>query len=63
MSPGSAARAARKGSPLPRITEWTSRAVQEHQHDVRSSLGIGHADFGEQRGQFAAHSILVRDNH
>ena len=24
MSPGSAARAARKGSPLPRITEWTA---------------------------------------
>jgi NADPH:quinone reductase-like Zn-dependent oxidoreductase len=39
------------------------RAVQEHQHDLRSLLGVGHANFGEQRSQFAVHSVLVRDNH
>ena len=39
------------------------RAVQEHEHDLRSLLGIGHANFGEQRSQFAEHPVLVRDNH
>ncbi len=39
------------------------RAVQEHEHDLRSLLGIGHANFGEQRGQLAEHFVLVRDNH
>ena len=38
-------------------------AVQEHQHDVRSLFGIGHANFGEQCSQFAEHSVLVRDRH
>jgi hypothetical protein len=38
-------------------------AVQEHEHDVRSLLGIGHADFAEQRSQFVEHPVLVRDNH
>jgi len=39
------------------------RAVQEHEHHVRALLGIGRANFGEQRSQLAEHSVLVRDNH